>query len=229
MTISDWLQFCTTPGALLEWAGPHANQDRKLRLFSAACCRRVQHLFDDQSIRYLDVSPHEILSVVEKHAEDQSSLGQLREERENVRRITREWSFSGSHLINALDHITGSDPGTLMTVPFDLLYAFANRHHPGRPWPEERLAQGQLFLDVLGGTEWERKVRLDESWLTSDGGRVEVMAQTIYDEQRFGDMPILGDALEEAGCQNVTLLEHCREHPLHVRGCWALDLLLGKE
>ena len=42
-------------------------------------------------------------------------------------------------------------------------------------------------------------------------------------------MPILADALEDAGCDNADFLNHCRSESLHVRGCWALDLLLGKK
>ena len=49
------------------------------------------------------------------------------------------------------------------------------------------------------------------------------------DGRRFEDLPILADALEEAGCANQDLLAHCRHSGEHVRGCWAVDLLLGKE
>jgi hypothetical protein len=51
----------------------------------------------------------------------------------------------------------------------------------------------------------------------------------IYDERAFNRMPILADALEEAGCTNKDILDHCRSGGEHVRGCWAVDLILGKE
>jgi hypothetical protein len=54
------------------------------------------------------------------------------------------------------------------------------------------------------------------------------MAQTIYDERRFGDMPVLADALEESGCANDDILMHCRTPAEHARGCWVIDLLLEK-
>jgi hypothetical protein len=41
-------------------------------------------------------------------------------------------------------------------------------------------------------------------------------------------MPILADALQDAGCDNVNVLDHCREEREHVRGCWVIDMLLGK-
>jgi hypothetical protein len=58
---------------------------------------------------------------------------------------------------------------------------------------------------------------------------VTALAQSIYDQRRFADMPILADALAEAGCTNADVLNHCRQPGEHVRGCWVVDLLLGKE
>jgi hypothetical protein len=55
------------------------------------------------------------------------------------------------------------------------------------------------------------------------------LAQSIYDNRRFEDMPILADALEDAGCSSKEMLEHCRCGGEHVRGCWLVDLLLQKE
>jgi hypothetical protein len=51
----------------------------------------------------------------------------------------------------------------------------------------------------------------------------------MYDFRDFAAMPILADALEEAGCDNPDILSHCRNPGVHVRGCWVVDLLLGKE
>jgi hypothetical protein len=55
------------------------------------------------------------------------------------------------------------------------------------------------------------------------------LARSIYDERAFDRLPILGDALEEAGCPDRTILDHCRGPGPHVRGCWVVDRLLGKE
>jgi hypothetical protein len=78
--------------------------------------------------------------------------------------------------------------------------------------------------DVVGNPF--RPVTFNASWQTTT---VKTLAQSIYDERRFGDMPILADALEEAGCDNTDILNHCHQPGSHVRGCWVLDLLLGKE
>jgi hypothetical protein len=71
-------------------------------------------------------------------------------------------------------------------------------------------------------------VTVKPSWLRWNGGLVGKVAQGIYDERQLGDLPILADALEEAGCNDPALLEHCRRPGGHALGCWAVDLLLGK-
>jgi hypothetical protein len=69
-----------------------------------------------------------------------------------------------------------------------------------------------------------RPVTISSSWLTAP---VTELARAIYDKRRFGDMPILAEALAAAGCDNAEVLAHCRNPGSHVRGCWVLDLLLG--
>ena len=56
------------------------------------------------------------------------------------------------------------------------------------------------------------------------------IADGIYRDRAYDRMPILADALEEAGCANPVVLLHCRDvNQVHVRGCWVVDLILGKE
>jgi hypothetical protein len=70
---------------------------------------------------------------------------------------------------------------------------------------------------------------VDPAWLKWNGGTVASLAKSIYDQRRFQDLPILADALEEAGCADAELLGHCRRDGPHVPGCWAIDAILGKE
>jgi hypothetical protein len=70
---------------------------------------------------------------------------------------------------------------------------------------------------------------LDRGCLEWNNDIVVRLAQGIYDDLSFEQMPILGDALEEAGCVDETILDHCRCGAIHVLGCWLLDLLLGKD
>jgi hypothetical protein len=71
-----------------------------------------------------------------------------------------------------------------------------------------------------------RTVAFDPSWRTS---AVVGLARATYDDRAFDQLPILADALQEAGCEDAEVLGHCRSSGWHVRGCWVVDLLLGKE
>jgi hypothetical protein len=71
-------------------------------------------------------------------------------------------------------------------------------------------------------------VHLDDEWLRWDRGTVRNMAEGIYADRDFERLPILADALEEAGCTEQHLLAHLRQPGVHIRGCWALDAVLGK-
>jgi hypothetical protein len=73
-----------------------------------------------------------------------------------------------------------------------------------------------------------RPVTIDPTWLAWNDGTVVKLAQAIYDERAFDRLPILADALEEAGCDPAELLAHLRGPGPHVRGCWAVDFLLGR-
>jgi len=91
-------------------------------------------------------------------------------------------------------------------------------------YPEsEMAAQSQLLRDIFGNPF--RPVTVDPEWLTST---VVALARGIYDERAFDRLPILADALQDAGCENADVLDHCRGPGPHARGCWVVDLLLGK-
>jgi hypothetical protein len=85
-----------------------------------------------------------------------------------------------------------------------------------------------LLHDVIGNP-FRPAPSVDPAWLTWNGGTVPRLAQAIYDERAFDRLPVLADALEDAGCTDADLLGHLRRPWFHVRGCWAVDLLLGKE
>jgi hypothetical protein len=68
---------------------------------------------------------------------------------------------------------------------------------------------------------------IDSSWLTTT---VVSLAQQMYESRDFSLMPILADALQDAGCENTAILDHCRDPKgVHVRGCFVVDLVLGKK
>jgi hypothetical protein len=81
--------------------------------------------------------------------------------------------------------------------------------------------------EVLGNPF--RPATIASTWLSWNDALIPKLAQTIHDERRFEDLPILADALEDAGCDQEAVLMHCRSVGEHARGCWVLGLLLGKE
>jgi hypothetical protein len=93
--------------------------------------------------------------------------------------------------------------------------------------PEQRRLICTILHD-LSGTLFHRQA-IDPGLVSRKGGKVRKIAQTIYDTRAFDRMPELADALQEAGCTSTDVLDHCRQLREHVRGCWVLDLLLGKE
>jgi hypothetical protein len=101
------------------------------------------------------------------------------------------------------------------------------------PWDRERTAlwvretseQANLVRDIFGNPF--RPVSFDAEWRTSTAV---LLAKQMYDSRDFSTMPILADALQDAGCDNADILTHCRDaNQVHARGCWVVDLVLGKE
>ncbi|MBM3978757.1 MAG: hypothetical protein FJ304_00455 [Planctomycetes bacterium] len=81
-----------------------------------------------------------------------------------------------------------------------------------------------LLRDIFGNPF--RPVTFTTDWRTNT---VVTLARTMYDAREFSAMPILADALQDAGCDNDDILNHCRDTTAtHVRGCWVVDLVLGK-
>ena len=87
----------------------------------------------------------------------------------------------------------------------------------------ERRFQSDLLRDIFGNPF--RPVAFDPAWRTEAAVGI---AAKMYDDRQFAAMPILADALQDAGCEDEQVLTHCREPGTHVRGCWVVDLLLGK-
>lgn len=203
MTESDWLR-CQGPGPLLNCVSGWASA-RKFRLFAVACCRRIEHLFFDQSSRDL-VDAAERLADGEEVPDLVARLGGY--DPCLTQNSDTAWAaFFAAH-VEALH-------GARLTSHAAL--ARADRRD------QERLAQSRLVRDIIGNPF--RPACLEAHWRTSTAL---ALAQAIYHERSFDLLPILGDVLEEAGCAHPAILEHCRQDGGHVRGCWLVDKLLGK-
>jgi hypothetical protein len=96
-----------------------------------------------------------------------------------------------------------------------------------RPIEQRHRDWADALRDIAGNPF--RPAAVDPVWLAWNDKAVVSLAQTIYGEGRWEDVPILGDALEEAGCRDEGILGHCRQPAPHYRGCWVVDLALGRE
>jgi hypothetical protein len=89
-------------------------------------------------------------------------------------------------------------------------------------------SQAASLRDIFGNP-LRPAPRIDPAWLAWNGGAVPGLARAVYDDRAFDRLPVLADALEDAGCSDAELLGHLRGPGPHARGCWAVDLILGKE
>jgi hypothetical protein len=87
--------------------------------------------------------------------------------------------------------------------------------------------QCHLLRDIFGPVP-SRPATLDPVWLASNDAAVAHVAGSLYESRNFADLPILADALEDAGCSEASLLDHLRTPGRHVPGCHVLDLLTGR-
>jgi hypothetical protein len=97
------------------------------------------------------------------------------------------------------------------------------KHDNPNKW-EDCKPQADLVRDLFGNPY--QPVKIDTSWRTDTALS---LARTMYENRDFSAMPILADALQDAGCDSEDILNHCRDsNATHVRGCWVVDLVLGK-
>jgi hypothetical protein len=94
--------------------------------------------------------------------------------------------------------------------------------------PEVALSNAALIRDIFPTPLVRRLPRLPPSWRTNES-TIFQLAQAMYDDRAYDRMPILSDAIEDSGCTDAHILGHCRQSGEHVRGCWVVDLVLGKK
>ena len=223
MTEDEWLG-CTSPEAMLNHLGERASP-RKLRLYAISCCQRIWHLFTDDRCRHA-------VRVAQRHIDGRATPTDLASAGQVVAAIARVWGDIGSPVARSTYAVGGAawaaTRASAWVAAWDSAYdarMAARDFTPGTDWEFERRWQAQVLHDLFGNPF--RTFHLDPYWLASDGGAAFQLARVIYDEARFGDLPYLADALEDAGCTCEMVLDHCRERRPHDRGCWVVDAVLG--
>ena len=180
--------------------------DRKCRLFAVACCRLTP-----SSITHRECLA--LVDLAELFADGGVSRQQLVRARETVHEWAREQGLIGND--EGVEQRWLAQWGAFQAASTSRIrpvYGFLStrRYRP-------------LLADIFGPTA--RETSFDTRWRTEHTVGI---AGKMYDERDFAAMPILADALQEAGCENAAILTHCREPGVHVRGCWVVDLVLGK-
>jgi hypothetical protein len=206
MTEQEWSES-TDPWKMLDFLKGRAS-DRKLRLFAVACCRGVWPLLKPKGLR-------RVVAVAERYAEGKASGSELR---------SACWALSErtEPAAKAVRWAAAEDAGEAARLAREWvgLLVASTRGDEGGP------RQADCLRDLIGNPF--RSVTLAPSWLAWHDGLPVSMAQKMYESPDFSDMPVLADALEEAGCRDADILGHCRSGGEHFRGCWAIDLCLGK-
>jgi hypothetical protein len=241
MTEAEWLT-CSEATAMVEVLKANVSE-RKRQLFAVACCRRFwSKISDPRGQRAVEVAERfadGLANQSERDAAIQAASAALQEYQES------EWG----------DPDASEGPGGTWNVPYyEALHAtvvicksveLATINHvyrdttsrPGRrfkgkiDWkpntehiPEEGMDTSDLIRELFGNPF--RPVPFDARWRTGDSVG---LARTIYEDRAFDRLPLLADALMDAGCADEQVLGHCRSNGPHVRGCWVVDLVIGKE
>jgi hypothetical protein len=262
MTEAEWWE-CTDPQAMLEFLQGKSD-DRKLRLFALACCRRIWHLLGD--------CDRTLVESRERHVEGSASGAELDEEQEQLKIAMEEYDGGLCRRGHLSDSVTRAvcmacsfpADGSSFWTPGDWhqVAVGAARHAAEAPrsWASEMsedwLGRGldcpenlAIVMDEARRVEKEsqslllrcifgdpfRPVAVDPAWLAWNDGTIPKLARVIYEERRlpWGELDLhllaaLAEVLEDAGCTDAVILGHCRAEGPHVRGCWVVDLLLGR-
>jgi hypothetical protein len=215
---------------------------RLLYLLAAAVFGRVEKVANHRAFRKL-------LRVMADYADGKATSDQfevahaaadsLHTDNAPAARDAARWSIhlllDDYKVIEGVDHVSDA-AGYLAAVEAGVLKKNATIGKGQAVWKsaaflagkakEERAICG-IIRDIFGNPFQPAPV-IAPAWLVWNENTIPKLAQTIYDERRFEALPVLADALEEAGCDNADILAHLRSSGLHVLGCWALDLVLGK-
>jgi hypothetical protein len=220
MTEAEWLA-CTDPKPMLKFLRGRASE-RKLRLFAVACCRRIQHVYSDEGRGALERT-EELADGLIGRKEWLARVGITHIGVDAAVACANQALLSFQLPLDAVS-------GAARAAGLWSAYAAGTEAAWGAPRAAveaaERVLQADLLRDIVGSPL--RAQRIDPAWLRWNDGTAARLAQDIYSGRRFGDLPVLADALEDAGCTDEWVLGHCRRRGEHVRGCWVIDLLTGR-
>jgi hypothetical protein len=254
MIPAEWLA-CSEPRSMLDSLsidpsrpGASRASERKLRLALCACCRRAWGS--------LGPDGRAAVEAAEAHADGALPAEALRaaSARAAAEAGSASYYTAGNQACWAAAWVAQERPchpdqvlrsaataAGFAAAPYERLLEEINEAGEGRPQPlnarwraaydAERAAQAALLREVLGDAPRRDACPACDhapAWRAWEGGTVPRLAARVYAERDFAALPVLADALEDAGCADAALLGHLRGRGPHVRGCWAVDLLLDQ-
>ncbi len=238
MTESEWLTCTTRPSLLAEYVVERVPA-RKQTLLSVACCYLIWDHIPERALQDVVRAMGRFADGENDSESDRNDLIRAADIYGLSVRLDRESvSYAALHAIRGLlqtDQVYGAghciqwilecvSRSTLAGVKRSQLKGYRHQicdlfreviGNPFRPW--------KSVADFLGGGVVQpdgQTVHLSDT--------VTQLARGIHTDQAFDRLPILADALEESGFTDAALLDHCRNESRHVRGCWALDVALGR-
>jgi hypothetical protein len=222
MTEAQWMA-CADPVPMLDFLGGRASE-RKLRLFACARCRRIWNLLKD-------VRSRKAVEVAERFADGTAIVEEFTQAGNDANYVWNLLAHAAAETVT--DAETDASDAACSAASFGdaaidaalaashtAAYALSYEGHQNT----ERHCQCDLLRDLFGNPFRPVSFFFPARLTTTVSG----LAQGVYDDRAYDRMPILGDALEEAGCTERALLDHCRGPSPHVRGCWVVDLILGR-
>jgi hypothetical protein len=217
VTEAEW-NSCTNPQAMLEFLRNCGKaSERKLLLFACACCREVFHLLGVRQYR-------KVVLVAERYADCQATQKALEKARRDAFHASpKKSSPAMSAALQATVFLSAPNAGRVAACVEEALA----REQSEVEDQLEHTPLHALLRDIFGNPF--RPTALAPAVLTWKDGTVVRLAQDVSEQLAFDHLPVLADALEEAGCTDAELLRHLRGPGPHVRGCFALDAVLGKE
>lgn len=195
--------------------------ERKCRLFAVACCRRIwQHI------------PHErakqLIGELERFADAQQTScadwEQIRKGYDWPGATSRTEELALSAAVSCYHDEEKRLASSVSSYCRSAMASVAISDQQKIAATAELREHCNLVRELFGNPF--RPVTFSPQWHTDT---VRSLAQGMYESRDFSTMPILADALQDAGCDNDDILNHCRGPGPHVRGCWVVDLVLGKE
>jgi hypothetical protein len=244
MSAERWESACLRE--MLELASGRLS-DRKLDLFNLWCCHILRpYLRDKRSIaavRYAEqhvdqgwplTAERDVIRSAAKQAEQELEQWAKSGSRTPAEfRNRRVYAHASQVALKTIVHNLPSRGAVLIAKLTAYTYAWANDDRPDT-FPDDSptclalrdkhsRVQEKIFRDIVGNPFVS--IEFDPQWRTSD---VLGLARAVYEDRAFDRLPILADALMDAGCADESVLSHCRGPGPHARGCWVVDLVLGK-